>query len=84
METVSALVEKTARVCLMDPALQSFGVMAEIVACVAEHSGRALRSDPVRICHPDSHTPMSSALETQYHPDKAAVVERLRSLVSRS
>src|SRR6266571_2402019 len=58
-ETVCASVEKTGRLCVMDPAWQSFGVSAEIVARVAERSGRALRSEPIRICHPDSHTPMS-------------------------
>jgi len=63
--------------------LASRGVAAEIVARVAERSTRALRAKPVRICHPDSHTPMSSALETQYYPDETAVVERLRSLITR-
>ena len=80
-ETVCASVEKTGRLCVMDPAWQSFGVSAEIVARVAERSGRALRSEPVRICHPDSHTPMSSALEVLYYPEEQAVVDRLRSIV---
>jgi pyruvate dehydrogenase E1 component beta subunit len=82
-EAVCASVEKTGRLCVMDPAWQSFGVAAEIVASVAERSTRALRARPVRICHPDSHTPMSSALETQYYPDETAVVERLRLLATR-
>lgn len=82
-ETVCASVEKTGRLCVMDPAWQSFGAAAEIIARVAERSTRALRAKPVRICHPDSHTPMSSALESQYYPDETAVVERLRSLVTR-
>lgn len=82
-ETVCASVEKTGRLCVMDPSWQSFGVAAEIVARVAERSARALRANPVRICHPDSHTPMSSALETLYYPDEIAVVERLRLLATR-
>jgi len=82
-ETVCASVEKTGRLCVMDPSWQSFGVAAEIVASVAERSTRALRATPVRICHPDSHTPMSSALETLYYPDEKTVVEQLRSLASR-
>ena len=82
-ETVCASVEKTGRLCVMDPAWQSFGVSAEIVARVAERSCRALRADPVRICHPDSHTPMSSALEALYYPEEETVVERLRSLATR-
>ena len=83
-ESVCASVEKTGRLCVMDPAWQSFGVSAEIIARVAERSGRALRADPVRVCHPDSHTPMSSALEVLYYPDEAAVVDRLRSIVKKS
>lgn len=79
-ETVCASVEKTGRLCVMDPAWQSFGVSAEIVASVAERSNRALLAKPVRICHPDSHTPMSSALETRYYPQEEAAVERLHAL----
>jgi pyruvate/2-oxoglutarate/acetoin dehydrogenase E1 component len=81
-DTVCSSVGKTGRLCVMDPAWQSFGVSAEIVARVAERSGRSLRTDPIRICHPDSHTPMSSALETLYYPEETAVVERLRSLAT--
>jgi pyruvate dehydrogenase E1 component beta subunit len=82
-QTVCASVEKTGRLCVMDPAWQSYGVAAEVVARVAERSTRALRAKPLRICHPDSHTPMSSVLETQYYPDETGVVERLRLLVTR-
>ncbi len=81
--TVCASVEKTGRLAVLDPAWGSFGAAAELVARVAEKHGRRLRADPVRITHPDSHTPMSSALEAAYYPDEAAVVEKLRKLVSR-
>jgi acetoin:2,6-dichlorophenolindophenol oxidoreductase subunit beta len=79
-DTICASVEKTGRLCVIDPAWQSFGVSAEIIARVAERSGRALRAEPLRICHPDSHTPMSSALEALYYPEETAVAERLRAL----
>ncbi len=79
-DTVCTSVEKTGRLCVIDPAWQSFGVSAEIIARVAERSGRSLQADPVRICHPDSHTPMSSALEAFYYPQEEAAVERLRAL----
>jgi len=81
-ETVIASVRKTGRLCVMDPTWQSFGASAEIVARVAERAGRALRAAPVRISHPDSHTPMSSALELAYYPQEDAVVEQLRSLAA--
>jgi len=81
-ETVITSVKKTGRLCVMDPGWQSFGASAEIVARVAERAGRALRAAPVRICHPDSHTPMSSALELAYYPQEDAVAARLRSLAA--
>ena len=81
-ETVSRSVEKTGRLVVLDPAWLSFGMAAEVVARVAERHGRNLRADPLRICHPDSHTPMSSALETVYYPREADAVKKIRSLVA--
>jgi pyruvate/2-oxoglutarate/acetoin dehydrogenase E1 component len=81
-ETVSRSVEKTGRLVVLDPAWLSFGMAAEVVARVAERHGRRLRADPLRICHPDSHTPMSSALETVYYPREADAVKKIRSMVS--
>ena len=81
-KTVCGSVEKTGRLAVLDPTWASFGMAAEVIARVAELHGRSLRADPVRITHPDSHTPMSSALEAAYYPDQSSVVERLRSLVS--
>jgi pyruvate dehydrogenase E1 component beta subunit len=80
-DSVIQSVKKTRRVVVFDPAWTSFGVAAEVIARVAERQGRNLLADPVRICHPDSHTPMSSALEATYYPEERAVVSRLRSLV---
>jgi pyruvate/2-oxoglutarate/acetoin dehydrogenase E1 component len=81
-DTVCASVAKTGRLGVIDPAWQSFGLSAEIVARVVEREGRALRTNPIRIAHPDSHTPMSSALESAYYPNEATTVQRLRSLVT--
>ena len=76
-ETICSSVGKTGRLCVIDPAWQSFGVSAEIIARVAERSGHLLRADPVRICYPDSHTPMSIALEELYYLEEEAVIKRL-------
>jgi len=81
-EAVCRSVEKTGRLVVMDPAWLSFGVAAEVVARVAERHGRRLRSDPLRICHPDSHTPMSSALETVYYPREADVAKKIRAMIA--
>lgn len=80
--TVCASVQKTGRLAVLDPAWASFGVAAEVIARVAERHGRQLRADPVRIAQPDSHTPMSAALETLYYPNEADVVRKLRALVA--
>jgi len=82
-EAVCASVGKTGRLAVLDPTWASFGMAAEVISRVAERHGRSLRADPIRITHPDSHTPMSSALEAVYYPEQASVVENLRSLVAR-
>jgi pyruvate dehydrogenase E1 component beta subunit len=79
-ETVCASVEKTGRLVVLDPSWGSFGVAAEIVATVAERQGRRLLADPIRIAFPDSHTPMSSALEDAYYPKEGDAVSRIRRL----
>jgi pyruvate dehydrogenase E1 component beta subunit len=81
-ETVFRSVEKTGRIAVLDPAWLSFGVAAEVIARVAERLGRRLRADPIRIGQPESHTPMSAALEAIYYPAEADTVARLRRLVS--
>jgi pyruvate dehydrogenase E1 component beta subunit len=81
-DTVLRSVEKTGRLAVLDPTWDSFGMAAEVIARVAERGRNSLRADPIRITHPDSHTPMSSALETLYYPEQASVLERLRALVS--
>jgi len=80
-ETVGKSVEKTGRLAVLDPAWGSFGAAAEIVARVAEHCGRKLKADPVRIAHPDSHTPMSMALEAEYYPKEEDVTARLLAVM---
>lgn len=82
-DTVVRSVEKTGRLCVMDPAWQSYGASSEIIARVAER-GVAFRASPVRICQPDSHTPMSSALEAAYYPDEGKVAQKLMSVAGKT
>ena len=81
-DAVCASVAKTGRLAVFDPSWHSFGMAAEVVAVVAERLGRRLRADPVRVTHPDSHTPMSSSLEAVYYPNEGDVAKKLRSLVA--
>lgn len=80
--TVIDSVSRTGRLVVADPAWRSAGVAAEVVAAVAEKIGRRLKADPLRVCLPDSHTPMSAALEAVYYPDEDDMVKKLHALVA--
>jgi pyruvate dehydrogenase E1 component beta subunit len=80
-DTVLQSVAKTKRLLVADPAWQSVSVAAEVIALVSEKLGRELKANPARICFPDSHTPMSMALENIYYPDEAAMADKILALV---
>jgi pyruvate/2-oxoglutarate/acetoin dehydrogenase E1 component len=69
---------KTRRLVVADPGWGSFGAAAEIIATVAENLGDRLKAKPIRVTLPDSHTPMSMALEPEYYPDDSDVVAAIR------
>lgn len=77
MDSISRSVAKTGRLVVADPAWRTGSVAAEIIAAVCERHIRELKSAPARVCLPDSHTPMSSALEDAFYPDEAAIVEQV-------
>ena len=70
-DTICTSVLKTGRLVVADPGWRSFGAAAEIITSVVEVVGNKLHSAPVRITLPDSHTPMSMALEDHYYPSEA-------------
>ena len=74
-------VSKTRRLAVADPGWQSVGVAAEIIASVCQEMGGSLLANPIRICLPDSHTPMSTPLEEQYYPDDTDVAGAIRKLM---
>lgn len=76
-KTIITSVKKTKRVCVLDPSWASFGVSAEIVAIIAEKCHSILEVAPIRIAHPDSHTPMSQTLEAEYYPNISVVVAEI-------
>lgn len=80
-ETILSSVSKTRRLAVADPGWQSTGVAGEVIALVCERLGRELIVNPVRICLPDSHTPMSATLEAQYYPTDEATVEMMAGMV---
>ena len=79
--TVLESVSKTRRLAVADPAWKSFSVAAEIVSTVCEELGQELAANPVRLCLPDSHTPMSAPLEKKYYPEDSLLISSIRSIV---
>lgn len=73
---------KTGRIVVADPAWQSFGAASEIIATVAESLGDKLKAKPVRVTLPDSHTPMSMALEPEYYPDDTDLVTAVKQTLT--
>jgi len=82
-QTITGSVAKTRRLVVADPGWRSFGAAAEIITSVVEAVGDRLAANPVRITLPDSHTPMSSALESQYYQDDTAIAAAVRSMMDR-
>jgi pyruvate dehydrogenase E1 component beta subunit len=76
--TICDSVFKTRRLVVADPAWHSFGASAEIVTTVAENLGDKLKSKPIRVTLPDSHTPMSMALEPKYYADDGDIVAAVK------
>jgi acetoin:2,6-dichlorophenolindophenol oxidoreductase subunit beta len=69
---------KTRRLVVADGTWHSFGSASEIITSVVENLGDKLKAKPVRVTLPDSHTPMSSALEPEYYPDENDIAAAVR------
>jgi acetoin:2,6-dichlorophenolindophenol oxidoreductase subunit beta len=82
-EGIFASVGRTRRLVVTDPAWHSFGTAAEIVAKVAEEFATDLKAKPARVCLPDSHTPMSLALEREYYPDETILANSVKLAMGR-
>ena len=78
--TIYNLVSNTKRLVVVDPGWQSFGVAGEIVSRVCERLGNEMQSNPVRICLPDSHTPMSYVLEEKYYVNEETMLKKIRRM----
>ena len=71
---------KTKRICVFDPGWKSFGASSEIISIINESENIFLKSPPIRITYPDSHTPMSQALESLYYPNEEDVINQILKL----
>ena len=73
-ETIIHSVKKTGRLVVVDEDYVSYGVAAEIIASVAEHDARALRSSPKRVAYPDIPIPYSRPMEQFALPGAVRIV----------
>lgn len=80
-KTICDSIFKTRRMVVADGTWRSFGSAAEIITSVVENLGDKLMTKPARVTLPDSHTPMSRALEPEYYPDENDIVAAVRSVL---
>jgi len=80
-DSIFKSVAKTGKLLVADPGWASFGTAAEIISRTAEAMGTDLKVPPVRICLPDSHTPMSAALESKYYPDETVLIGAIKKML---
>ena len=83
IKTIIKSVQKTKRLVVVDPSWKSFGASSEIVSLVAEKMGNKLKSNPIRITYPDSHTPMSSKLEEKFYFNYKQIVSIVKKQFKR-
>ena len=62
---------------VLDPGWESFGASGEIISVVCEELAGEFEANPLRGWFPNSHTPMSSALEAKYYPTEDTVLHRI-------
>lgn len=82
-DSIYTSVGKTGRLIVVDPGWESVGIAAEIIALVSMKLGKNLIANPVRVCFPDSHTPMSAELEKIYYPDVTSIKAAVHALCSK-
>jgi pyruvate/2-oxoglutarate/acetoin dehydrogenase E1 component len=78
--TVIRSVSQTGRLIVVDSAVATAGISAEIVALVAEEAHGLLRASPRRVCFPDCPTPTSHGLADHYYPRAGHIVAAGRGL----
>lgn len=81
--TVLESVGRTGRAVIVHEAVKSFGVGAEIAACLHEHLDGRLKSPVARIGAPLCPVPFSKPLENAFLPSQGAIEAAIRSRISR-
>lgn len=80
-EMIRRSVTKTRRLLVVDTGWRSFGVSAEIIACVCEELGTVLKVPPRRIGMVETPAPATPYLLKNYHPDTEQVITAVKEMV---
>ena len=82
-EAINKSVLKTKRLVVADPGWQSFGAASEIITSVTEKNMHIMKTNPIRITLPDSHTPMSLSLEKEYYLTTDNIISSIKKMVKK-
>ena len=82
VQTIIASVAKTRRAVIVHEAVKSFGVGAEIAACIDEHLHGQLKHRVVRLGAPACPVPFSKPLETAYMPSAERIEVAIRGCLA--
>ena len=80
-DTINKSVTKTKRLVVADPAWNSFGAASEIISVILEKNMHIMKSKPVRVTLPNSHTPMSPSLEKEYYINQNDIISSIKKMV---
>ncbi len=83
-ETVIQSVSKTKRLLVLEGDWQFCGFGAEVIAQVVEAIGDQLKSNPMRLAHPDYPTPTSWKLANNYYPLHDDVMRAVLKILGRN
>jgi pyruvate dehydrogenase E1 component beta subunit len=75
---ISASVEHTGRLCVIDGSWRTCGLAGEVIARVAESiTPSRWRSRPLRVTLPDAPAPTSAPLEALYYPEAGQICQQI-------
>jgi len=82
MKTVIKSVRKTGRLLVVEGDWKTFGVAAEIISSTMEAEAIKLKSNPVRLAYPDSHTPTALNLEQEYYIKEKDIIKTVNAIIT--
>ena len=81
-KTVIDSVARTGRLLVADPGWNHCGFASEVITSVTEVIGTRLKANPARLTFPNSHTPMTLSLESQFYPTVETIKSQLRKVMN--